>query len=103
MNKEDYKFIICDTPDKEELVCQIFCKNEFWAEISAEAPNEFVVEFYQHKGRKRWQFPFDDAMKVLQKAKSLLAKFQRTPEEQARYEAKMEAQRKKWYGDENTQ
>ena len=86
MNKENYRFIICDTPDKEELVCQIFCKNEFWAEISVEVPDEFVVEFYQHKGRRCWEFPYDEAMEVLQKAKDMLAAKQRTPEQQKAYE-----------------
>jgi len=36
-------------------------------------------------------------MVVLEEAKNRLKELQRTPEEQARYEARMKAQRKKWY------
>lgn len=116
--KEKYTFIVCDVPDKEELVCQVFYKNKFWVEISAETPNNFVIQFYNKEDGNYWEFPYEEAMEVLQEAKSRLAKYQRTPEEQAEYDAmkkeqenwkptpeetaeyerKMEAQRKKYYG-----
>ena len=90
MGKEDYKFIVCDVPDKEELVCQIFVKNEFWVEVSAETYNTFEVDFYQNKNRKSWNFPFDETVKALQKAKSILSEKQRTPQQKKRYDEQME-------------
>lgn len=123
MSREDFRIVIADMPDKEEPVAEVHYKNEFWVDLSYEDHKDFIVQFYNKNDGNYWEFSYDEAMEVLQEAKEQLAKLQRTPEEQARYEArmkelenwkptpeeqadyeaKMEAQRKKWYGDENTQ
>ncbi|MCB1072607.1 MAG: hypothetical protein KDK96_05835 [Chlamydiia bacterium] len=122
MNNDDWEIVIADVPDKEEPVAEIYYKDEFWAEINYEDHGSFFVCFCNKDNANYWEFPYEEAMQVLQEAKDHLAKFQRTPEEQAKYEArmkelenwkptpeeqadyeaKMEAQRKKWYGNENT-
>lgn len=118
MYTEKYTFIVCDAPDKEELVCQVLYKNKFCIEVSAEEPHNYTIQIYNHPENKNWEFPYSEAMEVLEEAKNRLAKYQRTPEEQeeydawhekykdwkpspeetAEYERKMEEQRKKYYG-----
>lgn len=86
MNKEDWEIIIADMPDREEPVSEIWYKNKYWVEISAEVPNEFVIQFYSHPEKDYWEFPYEEAMEVLQQAKDRLARLQRTPEEQKSYD-----------------
>jgi hypothetical protein len=132
MSKEDFRVVICSQPDRENLVAEISYKKiehkgdstqttpEYvgWAEISAETPHQYVVCFCNKDEGNYWEFPYSEAMEVLEEAKNRLAKYQRTPEEQeeydawhekykdwkpspeetAEYERKMEEQRKKYYG-----
>ena len=118
MKKDPWEIIISDPIDRQEPVSEIWYKNKYWVEISAEVPNKFMVQFYKHPKDNYWEFPYDEAMEILQEAKEHLRKMQRTPEEQAEYEAmkkeqenwnptpeetaeyerKMEEQRKKYYG-----
>ncbi|WP_420421700.1 hypothetical protein [Simkania sp.] len=86
MNNSDFNIDILDLPDRENLVAEIDYKQNQWAEISAEIPNEFVIQFYSHPEKDYWEFPFDEAMEILQKAKDHLAKLQRSPEEQRSYD-----------------
>ncbi len=118
MKNKNFEITIASLPDRENLVAEIFYNNVEWVEISAEVPNEFVVAFCNKEDDSYWEFPYEEAMGVLQEAKNQLAEKQRTPEQQAKYdaweekyknwkptpeekadyEAKMEAQRKKYYG-----
>jgi len=92
MKNTDFEITIASLPDRENLVAEIFYKNVEWVEISAEIPNEFVVAFCNTDEGNYWEFPYDEAMEVLEVAKSRLAKYQRTPEEQAEYDAEQKAQ-----------
>nr|VFK44375.1 MAG: hypothetical protein BECKSD772F_GA0070984_11773 [Candidatus Kentron sp. SD] len=118
MSREDWEIIIADVPDQEEPEAEVYYKNEQWVGISMEFPNTFTVKFCNKDEGNYWEFTYDEAMEILQEAKNRLAKLQRTPEEQAEYEArqkelanfnptpektaeyerKMEEQRKKYYG-----
>jgi hypothetical protein len=89
MRNDPWEIIISDPPDKEEPVAEIYYKNEQCFEINYEDRGFFVIKFYKNRNKKYWEFPYEEAMEVLQEAKEHLAKFQRTPEEQARYEARM--------------
>ncbi|QVL55878.1 MAG: hypothetical protein KFB95_01345 [Simkaniaceae bacterium] len=117
MSKSDFNIDILELLDRENPVAEIDYKKHQWAEISAEVPNKFVTQFYNHPEKNYWEFPYEEALEVLQEAKDQLAKLQRTPEqqaayekrmkelenwkptpeEQAEYEAKMKEQRKKYY------
>ncbi|WP_316355855.1 hypothetical protein [Candidatus Neptunichlamydia sp. REUL1] len=118
MKNTDFNIDILELPERENTVAEIDYKKHQWVEISAEIPNKFSVQFYPHPENGYWEFPYDEAMEVLEEAKKSLAKYQRTPEQQAAYEArmkelenwnptpeetaeyerKMEEQRKKYYG-----
>ena len=117
MKKNDWERIISYPPEKEEPVAEIYYKNEQCFEVNYEGHGFVVVKFYNKDEGNCWEFPYDEAMDVLQEAKERLAKLQRTPEEQAEYDAmkkeqenwnptpeetaqyerKMEEQRKKYY------
>ena len=132
MSKENFRIVICSQPDRENLVAEISYKKiehkgdstqatpEYmgWAEISAEKPHQYVVCFCNKDDGNYWEFPYEEAMEVLAEAKERLSKYQRTPEEQAEYDAdqkamenwqptpeetadyesKMKEQREKYYG-----
>jgi hypothetical protein len=93
MSKEDYRIVICDMPDREELVAEVHYKNNYWVEISAETPNKFVIQYYNKENGNCWEFPFAEAMDVLQQAKDMLAEKQRTPAQQKEYDEMMEIHR----------
>ena len=86
MSESDFNIDILDLPDRENLVAEIDYKQNQWVEISAEVPNEFVIQFYNHPEKDYWEFPYEEAMEVLQQAKDRLARLQRTPEEQKSYD-----------------
>lgn len=118
MIKKDFRITIADVPNREEPVCEIYYKEKGWVEISYDDRGEFSIVFFNKNNSNYWEFPYEEAMAIIQEAKERLAKFQRTPEEQekyeermkelenwnptpeerAEYEAKLEAQRKKYYG-----
>nr|VFK81022.1 MAG: hypothetical protein BECKSD772D_GA0070982_12004 [Candidatus Kentron sp. SD] len=106
MSKKDFRVVICSQPDRENLVAEISYKKKGcaeiseetppeyvgWVEISAETPHEYVVCFCNTEEGNYWEFPYDEAMEILKEAKNRLAKYQRTPEEQAEYDAEQKAQ-----------
>ena len=145
MSNKNFEITICSHPDKENLVAEVSYKKEelkevsavsyeagklkevstqtnpvyvVWAEISAETPHEYMVCFGNPNEFNILEFPYDEAMEVLAEAKERLSKYQRTPEEQAEYDAdqkamenwkptpeetaeyerKMKEQREKYYG-----
>ena len=117
MKNKDFEITIASLPEKENLVAEIYYKSEGWVEISAETPHKYVVCFCNKDEGNYWEFPYNEALEVLEEAKNRLQKKQRTPEQQAEYNAmkkeqenwkptpeetaeyerKMEEQRKKYY------
>ncbi len=118
MKYNGWKTIIGDMPDKENLVADVYHKNFHIFQIFKEDDTPYIVRFGNNPQNNYWEFPYDEAMEVLQEAKEHLAKLQRTPEQQAAYDAmkkeqenwnptpeeiadyeqKMEEQRKRYYG-----
>ena len=60
---------ITSTPDRENLVAEIWLNNTLFAEVNHEK-NEMEVEIYI--GENNLQLPFEDFLLVLQKAKEEL-------------------------------
>lgn len=94
MSKEDFRITIASLSDRENDVAEINYRHEQWAEVSAETPHEYVVQFYNKRDVNYWEFSYDEAMEVLAEAKERLYKYQRTPEEQAEYDADQKAMEK---------
>lgn len=65
---EDFEINIGSVPYREELVACIFYKKTCWAEISHEG-EDMMVQFYPHPDKKSWEFPLEETLKVLEKAK----------------------------------
>lgn len=73
MKSESLKFGInvASLPDREHLVAEILYEGVQCAEISQEA-DELIIQFYSHPRQKQWEFPFDEVLKVLERAKNKL-------------------------------
>ena len=68
---DKFRITVASLPDREELVSEILYDGVQWAEISQET-NDLVVQFYAHPRQKHWEFSFNEAIKVLEKAKKRL-------------------------------
>lgn len=68
---EKFCITIASLPDRERLVAEILYEGVQWAEISQET-DEVVVQFYTHPRKKYWEFTYDEAIQILEKAKNKL-------------------------------
>jgi hypothetical protein len=118
MKYKEWKTIIGDLPDKENPIADVYHETGHVFQIFKEDGSPYIVRLGNNPKNNYWEFPYEEAMEILQEAKEHLKKFQRTPEAQAEYEAvlkeretwkptpeetaeyerKMEEQRKKYYG-----
>ena len=49
-------------------MAEVFYEGVQWIEISHEV-KEMVIQFYSHPSNKYWEFPLNEALNVLEKAK----------------------------------
>ena len=68
MNDDKFFITIADLPDRENLVAEIVYDDVEWAEISKEG-EEVMIQFYSHPRQRYWEFPLEDALAALEKAK----------------------------------
>lgn len=68
---DKFRITIASLPDRERLVAEVFYEGVQWVEISQES-DEVVVQFYSHPRKKHWEFTYDEAVQVLEKAKNKL-------------------------------
>ena len=68
MSDKDFRVMIADLPDRENLVAEIVYDHVHWAEISKEG-EEVMIQFYSHPRQRYWEFPLEDALAALEKAK----------------------------------
>jgi hypothetical protein len=69
---EKFRITVASLPDREDLVAEVFYDGVQWVEISWEKEDELTVQFYSHPRLDHWEFPLDQALTVLEKAKSKL-------------------------------
>ena len=65
---EKFCITIASLPNRENLVAEIFYENVQWVEISQET-EELIIQFYSHPRQEYWEFPLDEALEALEKAK----------------------------------
>ena len=65
---DKFRVTIASLPDRENLVAEIFYEGVQWVEISHEE-NEMLIHFYPYPNKKVWEFPLDEALKILENAK----------------------------------
>lgn len=70
-NVERFRITIASLPDRESLVAEITYNGVEWAEISQEN-QEMVIQFYPHPRQPFWEFPLNEALLALGKAKKKL-------------------------------
>lgn len=68
---DDFEFIIASPYDREKLICEIYYKGEFIAEISQET-NELMLEIYSSEKTNCLSMPFIQFQKALEQAKNHL-------------------------------
>jgi hypothetical protein len=66
-----FEILIASLPHRERLVAEIYYDNMYWAQISQEE-EVLIVQFYSHPTKKYWEFPFEEAVKILEQAKNEL-------------------------------
>jgi hypothetical protein len=72
---EKFRITIASLPDRERLVAEIVYEGVQWAEISDEEEGVLIVQFYPHPTKRNWEFPCDEAIRVLEKARDRLREF----------------------------
>lgn len=69
----NFRIVISSPPDRERLVAEIWYNDMFWVEITQEQDKgEVKVQFYAHPKELCWEFPFNEAIEILEKAKNRL-------------------------------
>jgi len=58
---------IASPPDREKLVAELFFGSEQWAEINQESGG-LTLQLYSRRDGRPWEFSFDEAMGMLQRA-----------------------------------
>lgn len=58
---------IASPPDREKLVAELFYGAEQWAEIHQEL-GHLTLQLYPRRDGQPWEFPFEDATNMLQRA-----------------------------------
>lgn len=61
--------VITSFPDKEEVVAEIYYDKDQWVEISQEN-EELIIRFYPPANGSYWEFLCENALNVLQEAKT---------------------------------
>lgn len=64
----NFRIVIASLPDRAKRVCEIYYNNVEWAEISQEN-QEIMIQFYSNLTKDYWEFPFEVAIEILEKAK----------------------------------
>ena len=66
-----FEITVSSSPDRENLVADIIYEDVQFAEISQET-GELRIQFYSHPKKRYWEFPVDEILKVIEKAKQRL-------------------------------
>ena len=67
----NFEIEVASIPTRENLVAEIFYKDEQWVEISQET-GELLIQFYSPNHGDYWEFSFDEAIQALKQAKKKL-------------------------------
>ena len=66
-----FSFRVTSDISKEKVFAEVFYDNDQWAEISQEGEKPQVIFFSPSSGRY-WEFPLEEALEALVKAKKVL-------------------------------
>lgn len=67
----NFEIMISTLPHRERPVAEIYFGNMYWAQISQET-DDLLIHLYSHPKEKSWEFEFDEALEVLERAKAKL-------------------------------
>ena len=63
-----FEIMISTLPHRERPVAEIYYNNMYWIQIDQETEN-LIIHFYSHPSEKCWDFHFNEALEVIEKAK----------------------------------
>lgn len=67
----NFEIMISSLPHRERPVAEIYYNNMYWVQISQET-DDLMIHFYPHPTEKCWDFQVDEALEVIEKAKTKL-------------------------------
>jgi hypothetical protein len=67
----NFEIMISSLPHRERPVAEIYYNNMYWVQISQET-DDLMIHFYSHPTEKCWDFQVDEALEVIEKAKTKL-------------------------------
>ena len=71
MTEKTFSIKIVSDTSREKVFAEIYYNNEEWAEISQEEEKPLIA-FFRPIHKKYWEFPLDEALDVIEKAKKEL-------------------------------
>lgn len=66
--KGKFEIVIGDIPTEEELVGEIYYEGVQWVQIYKKS-NQNLIRFYSLHGKEYWEFPLEESLQILEKAK----------------------------------
>lgn len=66
----DLRYVITSNIETDQLLAEVYYKNIGWAAIFE--GNPMVIRFYNNQKIDYWEFPVDEALEILEKAKKRL-------------------------------
>jgi hypothetical protein len=65
------RIVIASVPDRDELVAELWVGEIQWAELSHDS-GDMILQIYSNPTGKPWEFPPDEIVESIQKAKAAL-------------------------------
>jgi phage pi2 protein 07 len=62
---------IASVPDRDNLVAELWCKNELWGELSQQQ-GQLKLEIYPTTNGEAWKLIYEEVINVIQEAKDKL-------------------------------
>lgn len=66
-----FEILVVTRSQSKQPVVEIYYNNLYWAQIAQE-DKECVVQFFPHPDEEWWEFPFDEAIQILRRARERL-------------------------------
>lgn len=71
----DFEIIITDIPSHDDLIVEVYYKKVQWVQVY-QKDGILLYQFYGHPEESHWEFPVDEAMQVLERAKKRFLEFE---------------------------
>ena len=73
MRDGDFEYLICSSPDREKVSCEIYYKDEILADISQER-DDLMLMLFSRQNKQWWEIPYVHFKNALEAAQKHLTK-----------------------------